>query len=265
MKTLMTTILLCAATMMAAAQPTIAPPTLASEGLRGPVKMVMSSTLYTTESGDAAICTSETWLFDSDGRLTDYLSMSDDGQNYSTTYRYNAQGGLASASYRGGDGTREETYVYAADGGLLRIEVDYPGESKLAYLVTGTDAQKRPTTMLDTSSEGVSYSFSHDNSGRQKTVTTTMFGKQTVTYHGLYGIDSTISPNERIVYQYNEHGDLALRVWKNYNIPAEHRDTYTYDLHWIDRYGNWRWRKITFHDGTEFSEFFEDRQIIYNE
>lgn len=256
-------ILLCAAAMTAMAQPVIVPPTVASEGLCGPVKMVMSSKIFNTTEGDAAISTSETWLFDAAGRLTDYISMSEDGMHGVMTYRYDAFGRPASASYWGGDASRDEKYIYADDGRLLRIEVSwFQDESTQSYLVTGTNSQKRTTAIMDTSGGGITYRYSYDDAGRLKTTSYTMFGKPVVTYYGPYGMDSTVSEGAKTTYQYNERGELVLERQVHFSISNEPQSTYTYDPDWRDQYGNWHARTITLPDGTEY---FEDRRIIFYE
>ena len=239
----------------------VIPPTVTSEGLHGPVKMVMSSTIFNTTEGDAAISTSETWLFDTAGRLTDNISMSEDGMHDLATYRYDAHGRIASASYRGGDATRDETYIYTDDGKLLRIEVSwFHDESTQAYLVTGCDAQKRTTAIKDTANGGITYRYSYDDAGRLKTSSYTMFGKPVVTYYGPYGMDSTVSKGAKTTYQYNDRGELVLERLKHFSISNEPQSTYTYDPDWRDQYGNWHSRRITLPDGTEC---FEDRLIIF--
>ena len=260
-KALLTTILLCAVAMTAASQPVIVPPTVASEGLHGPVKMVMSSTIFNTNEGDAAISTSQTWLFDSAGRLTDNISMSEDGMHDLATYRYDAHGRLASASHWGGDASRDEKYIYANDGRLLRIEVSWhQDESTHAYLVTGYDAQKRTTVIKDTANREITYRYSYDDAGRLKTSSYTMFGKPIVTYYGPYGIDSTVSEGAKTTYQYNERGELFFERYKHFSISTEPQWNYTYDSDWHDKYGNWHSRRITLPDGTECTE---DRLIIF--
>ena len=262
-KTPLTTILLCAAAMTATAQPVATSPTVASEGLHGPVKMVMSSTIFNTTEGDAAISTSQTWLFDTAGRLTDYISMSEDGIQHGTaTYRYDAHGRLASTSYWGGDASHDGKYIYTDDGRLLRIEVVYhQDESKMAYFVTGCDAQKHITAIMDTSNGGITYRYSYDDAGQLKTSSYTMFGKPVVTYYGPYGIDSTVSEGTKSIYQYNERGELILERLNLFSISTEPQWIYTYDPDWRDKYGNWHWRKITtLPDGTEY---VEDRLIIF--
>ena len=264
-KALLTSILLCTMAITVMAQPVVAPPTVKSKGLHGPVKTVMSSQIIeieNAEGGAPTICMSESWLFDSKGHLTDYMSMSEDGINIGMSYRYDAQGRLVSANYWGGDATREEKYIYDKDKRLLRIEVTFDDETKRIYRVTGSDSQKRTTSIIDTLYGKRKYKYTYDDDGQLKTSTCTFLDSPTTTYFGPYGIDSIVSENEISTNQYNENGDIVLGTWKNFSLNDEHRYSYTYDPDWRDQYGNWRWRQITLIDGTKF---VENRQIIYYE
>lgn len=259
MKRIALTIIMLCVWMAVTAQPDVVPPTAAREYLRGPVKMVMTTMIFNNEQGDACISSATTNLYDRSGRLTTSVDMSEDGIDGGVIYRHDGQGRLASTRWWGGDSRREERYVYASDGRMLRIETTYHDGSRWSHIVTAYDASGRPLAMKDTAS-GFLYSFSYKPDGSLRTSTLTIFDKATVTYYGQYGVDSVVSQNEKTFYQYNDKGELTQERSLNSVVPGEKR--FTYDQHFYDDHGNWTWRKITFPDGTEAAE---DREIIYYE
>lgn len=262
-KVLLTTILLCAMAITAAAQPEM-PRTVTSEGLRGPVRMVVTTWNYESpdSSGGYAISCSTTQTFDTAGRLTMHIEMDAVGLDNVLSYDYDAQGRITKVqSYFGEPYT--ETYVYAPDGRLLYTEVSYVdafAESNCRNEVTDYDKQGRVLAFKNTT-YGYICDYAYHTDGSLKSLTSKHGQREETSYYGPYGLDSVSGTK---YYTYDERGNVVQTVSKWPNLNQTRKVSYSYD-DYFDSYGNWKLRNLTYSDKDETFEAFERRQIIYYE
>ena len=258
---ILTTILLFAVAMTAAAQPEIAPRTVETEGLHGLVRMVVTTWNYMlSDSSGYAVDNSTTMTFDTAGRLTMYVEMGSDGLDGVYSYDYDTQGRISRYQLHYGE-PHTETYVYDDGGRLWYTEVRYSDafqESNHGNVVTAYDKQGRVLTIEDTMWKQT-YVYSYNQDGTLRSITTQYNKGETTMYYGQHGLDSVTGTK---YYEYDDNGNVVKMVTKWPNLNEIYTITYTYDKADFDMYGNWWFRKITCSDGTQA---FERRQIIYYE
>ena len=260
---LLITILLCAVAMATTAQPEVAPRTVETEGMHGPVRMVVTTWNYKlSDSSGYAIDNSTTMTFDTAGRLTMYVEMGSDGLDGVYSYDYDAQGRIARHRLHFGE-PHTETYVYDNAGRLLYTEVRYSDafhESDHRNVVKAYDQQGRGLAIEDTAWKQT-YVYAYNQDGTPKIISTKFNKGETTLYYGQYGLDSVSGVGVHY-YQYDNKGNVVKDVSKWPNLNQVYTTTYTYDESDFDMYGNWWFREMTYSDGKQT---FERRQIIYYE
>ncbi len=263
-KVLLTTILLCAVVATVVAQPDIVPRTVVSEGLRGPVRMVVTVWSYESpdSSGAYAINCSTTQTFDTAGRLTMHIEMDANGLDNVLSYEYDAYGHITKVQSHFGE-PYTETYVYAPDGRLLYTDmrfVDVFAQYNCRNEVTAYDKQGRVLAVED-STNRYTYVYAYHTNGTLKSLTSKYRQSEETSYYGPYGLDSV---SGSCYYTYDDQGNVVQKVTKSPNITQQSVISYKYD-EYIDSYGNWMHRNLSYSDDNQTFEAFENRQIIYYE
>lgn len=272
-KVLLTTILLSAVAMTASAQNiSVTSPTLRNDNLKGPVRAVLTTTVYEVGEGDEyGFFQVENSSYDTVGRLLYSINTSPDGLDDVFTYNYDSLGRLATVDSRRRE-VYTDTYRYNAAGQLESIEERWPKEGgknslNTTYNVVRRDSQGRPLRIEgDMNEDGMRWVYSYEYRADGHTVIQKVEpqGMETRKYYNQRGtLDSAMYGSTKTTFTYNEHGDMT--EYRDLNaFSAERITTYSYpEEEWLfDKYGNWTTRYITFHDG---SKCFETRTIIYYE
>ena len=121
-KALLTTILFCAALSVTAQNIYVTAPTLRNDNLKGPVRAVLTTTVYEVEEGDEfGSFQVENCSYDTAGRLLYSIYLLYSGIDGVTTYDYDSQGRLTKVSARQVP-TYTETYHYNDSDQLESIE-----------------------------------------------------------------------------------------------------------------------------------------------
>lgn len=270
-KALLTTILLCAVAMTAAAQNIyVTAPTLRNDNLKGPVRAVLTTTVYEVEEGDEfGSFQVENCSYDTAGRLLYSIYLLSSGIDGVTTYDYDSQGRLTKVSARQVP-TYTETYHYNDSDQLESIEYIGHEQEKSTYHVVKRDTKGRPLLIEETpSGDSLHYTESYEYcvDGYSVTERNGRYGIIRRTYYNINGTkDSVVTgQNFKETYIYNANGNLLEeRVDGMSNYPDGAVVTYRYpEEEWLtDRHGNWTTRYIT---GANGNKFIEMRTIIYYE
>lgn len=272
-KALLTTILLWAAFSVAAQNIYVTAPTLRDDNLKGPVRAVLTTTVYEVGEGDEySFFHVENSSYDTVGRLLYNINTYSDGLGVVFTYNYDSLSRLSTVVESHPTEIYTDTYRYNADGQLETIEVRCPKEGgnnkpNTTYSVVRRDSQGRPLRIegnMDEEGKQWVYVYEYHANGHTVTHKVEPQGMETHEYYNQRGtLDSAMYCSTKTTFTYNEHGDMTED--RDLNAYSDERvTTYSYpEEEWLfDKYGNWTTRHITFYDG---SKCFEVRTIIYYE
>lgn len=245
-KIFLTAILLCTMAATAAAQQKLYIPTLASDGLKGPVYVVQTVRWYTYGNQDVYPYT-QTDVYGRDGLMMYSTYVSEWGMTETVQYIKNEQGRLVEIIHD--DNEYGPHYIYSDDGRLLYVckgYYDSIARNDTLLWITAYDEQGRTQEISDKDKPLYRYSYYPDGS----LLSAERIGCWTIYYNRQGQVDS-VSGNHRILY--NKYGDEEERIYyhhgtERYNYGSER-----------DQYDNW----LSVDFVRDSIKYHVRRQIIY--